>query len=134
MANVDPSMSVVVLEVLSGGELRKFSRPGAARDTDTVRRIWSELAVEIGAAPEQVRRIYAEWEPAPEDQAFVSATFPSVPLTFSFSRPPDGDWESAFRDAEATIRATADQRQAGPRGPSAQAKQGGNARWWQFWR
>jgi hypothetical protein len=96
VTNVDPSMSVVVLEVLSRGELRKFSRPGVARDTDTVRRVWSELAVEISAAPGHVRRIYAEWEPASEDQAFISATFPNVPLTFSFPRPHDGTGNRRF--------------------------------------
>ena len=52
-------MSVVVFEILSDGELRKFTRPGAARDTDTVRRVWSEFTREIGTSPTQVRRIYA---------------------------------------------------------------------------
>jgi hypothetical protein len=56
--------------------------------------------------PEGVQRIYSEWEPSPEDKAFLDAAFPKhCQVTFSFRRPVTAaGWDEAMRHVEEQIQ------------------------------
>jgi len=122
--NADPSVNVVVFEVAINGRLEKLVGNGPTRSPNCVQLVWHALAAEHGAPSSAVRRLYSEWDPANEDKAFISATFPEeLELTYSFARPADGDWDQAMREVAATIEAAGKKKNAAP-----------TKSWWQFWK
>jgi hypothetical protein len=123
--NADPSVNVVVFEIALAGRLEKLVGDGPTRADDCVQRVWKALAVQHGAYPSDVRRIYSEWDPSPEDKAFIDATFPAeLKVTYSFSRPAPDGWDQAMREVAATIESAAKRRADPPPQKS----------WWQFWK
>ena len=128
MPTIDPSLSVVVFEVAVAGQLQKLSRPGEAKAADSVRRAWEALASEASLLPAAVKRIYSEWEPSLEDQAFINTTFPGIQVTYSFHRPPADEWERALQ-AEQIIRSKVEAPDT-----ATTAKADGKKKPWQFWK
>jgi hypothetical protein len=84
---------------------------------------------EASLLPAAVKRIYSEWEPSSEDQAFINTTFPGVQVTYSFSRPPSDGWEKALRDAEQVIRSKVETPAA-----ATNTKAHDRKKPWQFWK
>jgi hypothetical protein len=122
----DASVNVVVFQLEEGGRTRELIGHGPAQSPHCVRTVWLTLLEENGEArAANVRQIYSEWEPAPEDRAFLETTFPNAAFSYSFSRPAAGDWDEAIQDAEQQIRAALDDAESG----SKPAK-----RWWEFWK
>ncbi|WP_435017605.1 hypothetical protein TA3x_005223 [Tundrisphaera sp. TA3] len=110
--NFDPEINIVVIDVESEGTVRRFDERGPTRAPDCLRRAWESLQERTGAAPSDVRAMYSEWQPAPEDQAFVEATFPQIDNPAHFPRPGLGwsqrnasaGWDEAMRAVGATLR------------------------------
>ena len=123
--NSDPSRNVFVFEVQINGALRRFGGHAPTRDSDCLRKVWTELAPQAGIAPRSVQRLYSEWELSPEDIEFARSTFPDAAMTYSFSRPKDNDWDAAMAEASRTMQAAAMKKASNP---SPQK------RWWQFWK
>lgn len=113
----DPSVNVVVFQVLTDTGTRELVGQGPTRAADGVRQAWARVREQHDARAEDVRQVYSEWEPSPEDKAFLDATFPpNVEVSFSFRRPPDDDWEQAMKDAEAQVREAAEAEEVTPGG------------------
>jgi len=104
--DVNPSVNVVVFEAEHEGKLDRFVGRAPTRADDCLRQVWSELSAKHGLRPETVKRIYSEWEPSPQDKAFLGSTFPEqTEVTFSFQRPASADgWDEAMRQVEKQIR------------------------------
>jgi hypothetical protein len=142
--NTDYGVNVVVFEVKVGRRLEKVLGECSTRDADGIRSVWGELATAFNLRPAAVRRVYCQWEPTPDDRAFLAATFPrAVKVSYSFRRPPARrDWGNkpteefgravddfwrAWEERERAKSATGVAK-AGPRRP------GGPRRpWWQYW-
>jgi hypothetical protein len=92
--NTDSGVNVVVFEVLIGRRLETLPGEGPTRAADGLRRAWEQLAAGFGVRPVDVRRVYSQWEPTPDDRAFLAAEFPPrVKVSYSFRRPPSRrDW------------------------------------------
>jgi hypothetical protein len=95
--NTDRSVNVVVIEVLLGRRLEKLLGEGPTKAADGIRRVWGQLAKEYDLKPEDIRRVYVQWEPSPEDRAFLATEFPAgVKVCYSFPRPhARRDWGEA---------------------------------------
>jgi hypothetical protein len=106
--NVNPSVNVVVFEVQVEGHVERFTGQASTRAADCIRQVWAALNAKRPLSPSGVGRIYSEWEPSPEDKAFLDATFPDqCQVTFSFPRPAsDAGWDEAMRQVEDQIRQT----------------------------
>ncbi|HTJ37656.1 MAG TPA: hypothetical protein VL738_30865 [Dactylosporangium sp.] len=106
----DPSMNMVAFRLQrEGGAI--VTGHGRTRDDDAVRQAWAMVQREHNAAPGEVMELYSEWEPSLADNVFIAKAFPRAKLTYSFSRPANGQWDAAFAEARATIeRAEAEQR------------------------
>jgi hypothetical protein len=104
--NVDATINVVVFAVEIAGQLEKRAGQGPTRAADCIRQIWTDLCARESLRPDGVRQIYSEWEPSPEDTAFLDATFPKqCQVSFSFKRPASADgWDEAIRRAEEQIQ------------------------------
>jgi hypothetical protein len=112
--NVDVSVNVVVFEVVRAGKSEKLVGKGPTRAADCIQKIWTDLAAKHTLTPADIKQIYSEWEPSPEDKAFLDATFASdLPVSFSFARPTTEEgWELALQQAEAKVREVAARRVA----------------------
>jgi hypothetical protein len=120
--NADPTVNVVVFEIAVGDRLEKLVGDGPTRSDDCVRAVWHALIAKHGVRPQDVRRLYSEWEPSTADKAFIDATFSTnLEVTYSFSRPAEGDWEQVMQQVARTI-ATAGAEATKPHKP-----------WWRFW-
>jgi hypothetical protein len=87
--NTDSSVNVVVFEVLIGRRLEKLLGEGPTKAADGIRRVWGDVSAGFGVRPADVRRVYTQWEPTPDDRAFLADEFPpAVRVSFSFRRPP----------------------------------------------
>jgi hypothetical protein len=131
--NTDSSENVVVFEVLIGRRLQKLLGEGSTTAVDCIRRVWDELTSAFGLRPEGVRRVYSQWEPTPEDRAFIAAEFPpSVKVTYSFRRPPVHDWGQATPEFVRVVEEF--ERQRFSRGVERVRQRGKSRRpWWQYW-
>ena len=135
MANVDPERNVVVLEVADGGKFRKVLGHGPTRDDRCVEVIVSAILRAGSVAPEAVTRLYSEWEPTASDASFISKTLPSAQVTYSISRPADGDWSSAFARVRAIIGEEAQRKHPPESGHCVELPIPSEPnRWWQFWK
>jgi hypothetical protein len=102
--NVDPSVNLVVFEVRRGLKLDKHVGEGRTRDPHCISAVWSSLQRELGLKTGKVRRVYSEWQPSPEDAAFLKGQFPAdLEVTYSFERPADHQWDTAFAQARQTM-------------------------------
>ncbi len=139
--NTDPSVNVVVIEVLIGRRLEKLLGEGPTRAADGIRRVWTQLAADYGVRPADVRRVYSQWEPTPQDRAFLAAAFPpGVTVSYSFRRPPARrDWgrgtPEAIRAVDDFWRAWAERERGNPATGVAGAGTRPRRRqpWWQYW-
>jgi hypothetical protein len=123
--NTDPSQNVFVIEVQKDGALRRFGGHAPTRDSDCLQQVWTALAPQAQLDPRKVQRLYSEWELSKEDLTFARRTFPSAELSFSFTRPKDGDWDAAMATASRTIQSASGNHASRP--PNSR-------RWWQFWK
>ena len=134
--NTDSSVNVVVFEVLIGRRLEKVLGEGPTRASDGIRRVWDHLAATFGLRPSNVRRVYAQWGPTPDDQAFLAAEFPQrVRVSYSFRRPPARrDWGNPTKEF---IRAVDEfERQYNATGVAQVGRRGRRPwwrRWWRYW-
>ena len=141
--NTDYGVNVVVFEVKVGRRLEKVLGECSARAADGVREVWGELAAGFNLRPAAVRRVYCQWEPTPDDQAFLAATFPpAVKVSYSFRRPPARrDWgnkptEEFGRAVDEFWRVWAERERAtSSTGIAAAATRPRRPRrpWWQYW-
>jgi hypothetical protein len=92
--NTDSGVNVVVFEVLIGRRLQRPFGECSTRAVDGLRKVWGELAAGFNLRPAGVRRVYSQWEPTPDDRAFLATEFPTkVKGSYSFRRPPARrDW------------------------------------------
>jgi hypothetical protein len=141
--NTNYGVNVVLFEVEVGRRLEKVLGECSTRDAGGLRKVWGELAAGWNLRPAAVRRVYCQWEPTPDDRAFLAAVFPpAVRVNYSFRRPPArGDWgnktteefgravdefERAWEERERASSSTgvlaAESRPRRPRRP-----------WWQYW-
>jgi hypothetical protein len=110
--NVDPSINVVVFAV-GDGKGEPFVGQGLTQAADCIKNVWLDIQRQHGIRPNDVREIYSEWQPSPEDMSFLDATFPSdLKLSYSFKRPADGNWDRAFADVKAIIAKSLEAKQA----------------------
>lgn len=102
--NVDPSVNVVAFAVRRGGKVEPIMGQGATRAADCIQAAWRELKRQHSLREQDVQEIYSEWEPSPEDLAFLERSFPaSLKLSYSFERPKDGNWERAMEEVRRVI-------------------------------
>jgi len=117
--DADVSVALVVFEVKLGAGLRTLIGQGPTRSAHAIELAWEACSAEHRIQPSDVRQVYSEWQPSPDDTAFLEATLPGVPVTYSFTRPEgDGnqDWEPALRAATVTVARSV------------------GRKWWQFWK
>lgn len=108
---LDPNHNHVTFHIVIDGVETEASGVGPARAVDCVAAMWRVLSEERGLEPEDVRQIYSEWEPSPEDLDFLDRTFPEdAELAFTFKRPKKGGWDAAITAAEKVIRSSGFQR------------------------
>jgi hypothetical protein len=102
----DPEVNVIVFEIKHLLKKETVVEPTPTRAKDGIQMAWRAVQSKKGLRANQVRQIYAEWEPSPEDAAFIAATFPRVNVSFSFARPlsPEG-WMEALHEAARTMHA-----------------------------
>jgi hypothetical protein len=124
--NANPSVNVVVFEVQVGDRLEKLVAEGPTRSADCVQRAWSIVGEMNGLLPTNVRRVYSEWQPSPEDLAFLEANFPLAAVSYSFKRPPADKWDQAMAQAGRTIGRGV--------GQAAASNSRSAKKWWQFWK
>lgn len=111
---LDPTHNHVTFHLVIDGVESEASGVGPARAVDCVAAIWGVVSEERGLDPEDVRQIYSEWEPSPEDLDFLDRTFPQdAELAFTFKRPPNDNWDTALKAAAKVIRASGFQRVGG---------------------
>jgi hypothetical protein len=140
--NTDSGVNVVVFQLKIGRRLDTVFGECSTRAADGIREIWAELAATSGFRPADVRRVYAQWEPTPDDPAFLAAEFPAaVRVTYSFRRPPSrrhwgkgtpefgravDDFWRAWEERERVLSAT---------GVAATGTRPRRRRrpWWQYW-
>lgn len=128
--NTDCGVNVVVFEVLVARRLQPILGECATRAADGLRKVWSELAVGFNLHSKDVRRVYSQWEPTPDDRAFLATEFPrAVKLSYSFPRPSSRrDWGERTPEFEQAVdefehvRFTAESR-----------KERSHRPWWQYW-
>jgi hypothetical protein len=103
--NTDRSVNVVVIEVLLGRRLEKILGESPTKAADGIRRVWDQLAREYDIKPADVRRVYAQWEPSPDDRTFLATEFPAgVKVCYSFPRPSARrEWGEATREFERAV-------------------------------
>ena len=87
--NTDSSVNVVVFEVLIDRRLEPLLCEGPTAAADGIQRAWNRLvAVCPRVDASNVRRVYAQWEPTPDDWGFLAAQFPKkLKVSYSFRRP-----------------------------------------------
>lgn len=110
--NFDPEMNIVVIDVEREGTVQRYDERGPTRAPDCLRLAWAAIRERTGADPSDVRAMYSEWQPSPEDQEFVEATFPQIDNPAHFPRPglgwshrpAPGGWDEAMRMVGATLR------------------------------
>ena len=106
--NSDPAINCIVFESQQGDDLVRATGQANTKDVHCIRTVWSQIQKEIATREDQVRRIYAEWEPSEQDKDFIKTTFGNAQLTYSFKRPKDGQWDEAMKSAEKKMRQTAE--------------------------
>jgi len=112
---LDPTHNHVTFHLVIDGVETETSGVGPARAVDCVAALWGALSEERGLDADDVRQIYSEWEPSPEDLKFLDRTFPEdAELAFTFKRPGKGGWDAAIKAAAKVIRASGFQR-VGPK-------------------
>jgi len=112
---LDPNHNHVTFHLVIDGVETEASGVGPARAVDCVSAIWGIVSKERGLEPGDVRQVYSEWEPSPEDLDFLDRTFPeNAELAFTFKRPPNDNWANAIKAAAKVIRASGFQR-VGPK-------------------
>jgi hypothetical protein len=89
--DTDPEMNVVVFLYKKWGMKRDLTSYGQTRAVDSIRTAWLRVTAENRIAADQIREIYTEWSPSPEDTRFLSMTFPRARISFSFERPEEGN-------------------------------------------
>ena len=135
MTNVDPERNVVVLEAVEGAEVRKLLGHGPTRDERCVEVILASILKASGVAPGAVTRLYSEWEPTASDAVYIARTLPTAQVTYSFSRPVDGDWQAAMSRVRAVIAEEAQRQRAPSTGSYVELPIPSEPkRWWQFWK
>lgn len=113
----DMSRNMVVFELDRNGTLDRVIGQGPTTAPDSVRVAWGEVQAKHHAKEQEVRRIYSEWELSADDEQFVADHFPDAEITYSFTRPADGNWAMALDDArrqteQAMARQATDEAQA----------------------
>jgi hypothetical protein len=135
VTNVDPERNIVVLEAVEGGVVRKLLGHGPTRDDRCVEVILSSILKASRVAPEAVTRLYSEWEPTASDAVYIARTLPTAQVTYSFSRPADGDWQVAMLRVRAVIAEEAQRPHGPPSGSRVELPiPSESKRWWQFWK
>jgi hypothetical protein len=124
--SANPSVNVVVFEVQVGDRLEKLVAEGPTRSADCVQRAWSIVGEMNGVLAKDVRRVYSEWQPSPEDLAFLGANFPQAAVTYSFKRPRADKWDQAMAQAGRTIQRATEKEAPSNSRPAK--------KWWQFWK
>jgi len=117
--DADVFVNKVAFEVRIEGRLQTLIGEAQTRSRNGVALSWAMASADSGAQPADVRQVYSEWEPSPEDTVFLETTFPRAAISYSFARPEADDeagWETALREAEATV-----ERSVG-------------RKWWQLWK
>jgi hypothetical protein len=109
--NNDPTTNMVVF-LLARGEGEHAIAGAPTRADDCVRQAWERASREHRARPDEVTAVYTEWEASEKDNRFIAETFPRAELSHSFTRPTDGDWESAFAAARQAMARAEQRRQA----------------------
>lgn len=102
--NNDPHLNFVVFDIGTSPENATTKVHAVeTRSQSGIETAWRAVAQD-GVEPGKVVRLFSEWEPSPSDQAFITANFPGVSLSYSFKRPEQEDgWEAAFAEAEAAM-------------------------------
>ncbi len=117
--NTDSSINVVVFEVRLRRRLQKLLGEAPTSAADGLRRVWHELAARIGLRPADVRRVYCQWEPTPDDLAFLAELPAALKLSWSFRRPAARrDWGEPTPEFGRAVD---------------EVEQVGRRPWWQYW-
>src|SRR5687767_10429554 len=106
--NVDPEVNGVGFEIKRFWKRDMVLEQVPTRRDGGIRGAWLAAQGRTRAQPSQVRRIYSEWEPGPEDQAFLAETFPKAEVSYSFSRPGPEGWDDALEDARLAMQEAGD--------------------------
>jgi len=101
--DTDPEMNVVVFLYRKWAMKRNATSFGPTRASDSIQTAWRRVVAENRITADQIREIYSEWSPSPEDAHFISTTFPGAQVSCSFERPADGNWDLALAKAHGTM-------------------------------
>ncbi len=96
MADTNPEVNLVVLEVLEDGRPTRYLGHAPTRQANCVELVIEELISTAALRPADVTDIYSEWQLSDADAAYLARYMPNARVTWSFSRPADGNWEGAF--------------------------------------
>jgi hypothetical protein len=105
--NTDVSRNMVVFVLKQKRKEQQAISYGPTRADDCVQQAWSKVQRENGAATKHVTALHSEWEPSPDDIAFIRKNFPKARFTYNFSRPGPQGWDAAFAAARQTIEESA---------------------------
>lgn len=96
--DTNPAINVVVFEFVLQGQSGRAMGQAPTQAADCIRQVWQTIQQQHPQLTAlDVKAIYSEWEPAPEDVAFVDTYFsPDLEFTYSFERPAEEEWEAAF--------------------------------------
>jgi hypothetical protein len=138
--NTDPSVNVVVFEVKIGRRLERPLGECSTRAADGIRTVWGELAAD-GLRAADVRRVYSQWEPTPDDRAFLASEFPAgVRVSYSFRRPAARrDWGKGTPESVRAVddfwRTWEERERVNPAGVAVAGARPRRPRrpWWQYW-
>jgi hypothetical protein len=133
--NTDSSINVVIFEVLMGGRREQLLGEAPTRAKDGIRRVWNKLAADFDVQPTAVRRVYSQWEPTPEDRAFIAAEFSFAgKVSSSFRRPPGcREWGQPTPEFAQEVEEFEKWRFAGEVEKAERGRSRSRRAWWQYW-
>jgi hypothetical protein len=99
--NDDVSENLVVFRIKGFDEPVLASAPTQAEDA--VEQACASVRQQHKVRASAVSAVYSEWQPSTADQKFMARHFRKAECTYSFPRPPAGDWDRAFAEARAAM-------------------------------
>ena len=96
MADSNPEVNLVAMEVLEDGRPTRYIGHGPTRQTNCVQLVIEELISTASLRVADVTEIYSEWQLSGADADYLARHVPNAQVTWSFRRPADGNWEAAL--------------------------------------
>ena len=96
MADSDPEVNLVVMEVIEDGRPTRYLGHAPTRQTNCVQLVIEELLSTASLRVADVTEIYSEWQLSGADADYLARHVPNAQVTWSFRRPADGNWEVAL--------------------------------------